>query len=90
MHKIVAIVGRANVGKSRLFNRMVGKRVAIVGDRPGVTRDRSYAVAEWLDLEYILVDTGGIDLDPETDLETKVTEQSLKGCCGSRYCNLRL
>ncbi len=58
---IVAIVGRPNVGKSTLFNKLSGKRLAIVDDRPGVTRDRLYADCEWLNKKFLIVDTGGIE-----------------------------
>ena len=58
---IVAVVGRPNVGKSTLFNKLTGQRLAIVEDTPGVTRDRIYAKCEWLDKEFMLVDTGGIE-----------------------------
>ncbi len=62
---IVAIVGRPNVGKSTLFNKLCGKRLSIVDDTPGVTRDRIYADCEWLDRHFLIVDTGGIE--PYTD-----------------------
>jgi len=70
----VVIVGRPNVGKSTLFNRIVGEQVAIVEDRPGITRDRKEADAEWLGRAFTLVDTGGW-MPAGTDLDTKVTRQ---------------
>ena len=62
---IVALVGRPNVGKSTLFNKIAGQRISIVQDTPGVTRDRVYADAEWLNYNFTMIDTGGIE--PERD-----------------------
>ncbi|MBQ1386795.1 MAG: 50S ribosome-binding GTPase, partial [Erysipelotrichales bacterium] len=62
---VAAIVGRPNVGKSTVFNRLVGDRVSIVEDTPGVTRDRIYGKAEWLTKEFRLIDTGGIQIEDQ-------------------------
>lgn len=72
---IVAIVGRPNVGKSTLFNRIVGGRDAIVYDSPGVTRDRIYRDADWSGHEFLLVDTGGIIPDATEEMSVQVREQ---------------
>ena len=64
---LVAIVGRPNVGKSMLFNKLCGRRLSIVEDTPGVTRDRLYAECEWCGRTFDIVDTGGIE--PSTDNE---------------------
>ena len=73
---LVAIVGRPNVGKSTLFNRLVGRRVAIVEDTPGVTRDRIYQDAEWLNYAFTLIDTGGIEPESEDIIASQMRRQA--------------
>ena len=72
---IVAIVGRANVGKSTLFNKLCGKRISIVDDVAGVTRDRIYADAEWCGKEFSLVDTGGLEEKSDDAFQPEIKEQ---------------
>ena len=74
--KFVAIVGRPNVGKSTLFNKLVGQRVSIVDDTPGVTRDRIYGKSEWLNREFMLIDTGGIEPDSKDIILSQMREQA--------------
>lgn len=73
---LVAIVGRPNVGKSTLFNRLIGRRLAIVEDTPGVTRDRIYGDAEWLDNHFTLIDTGGIEPASEDKIAIQMKRQA--------------
>lgn len=72
---VVCIVGRPNVGKSTLFNRIVGKRIAITEDTPGVTRDRIYAEGEWLGKYFTVIDTGGLEPDSEEIIMTNIRRQ---------------
>ncbi len=74
---LVAIVGRPNVGKSTLFNKLVGKRLSIVDDTPGVTRDRIYGKCEWLDREFTLIDTGGIEPKADDVILAQMREQAM-------------
>ena len=73
---VVAIVGRPNVGKSTLFNVLAGEMISIVKDTPGVTRDRIYADVDWLDREFTLIDTGGIEPDSRDIILSQMREQA--------------
>lgn len=73
---IVAVVGRPNVGKSTLFNKLVGKRLSIVEDTPGVTRDRIYSECEWRNRKFMVVDTGGIEPDSEDVILSQMRKQA--------------
>lgn len=73
---VVAVVGRPNVGKSTLFNKLIGQRLSIVEDTPGVTRDRIYGKCEWLNREFMLVDTGGIEPDSSDIILSQMRRQS--------------
>ncbi|HIT72238.1 ribosome biogenesis GTPase Der [Tyzzerella sp. An114] len=76
MKPIVAVVGRPNVGKSTLFNRLAGERISIVQDTPGVTRDRIYADVEWLDKKFTLIDTGGMEPGTEDIILKQILQQA--------------
>ena len=73
---VVAVVGRPNVGKSTFFNKIVGRRVSIVEDTPGVTRDRIYAQAEWNGRVFDMIDTGGIEPDSKDIILSRMREQA--------------
>ncbi len=73
---VVAVVGRPNVGKSTFFNTIVGRRISIVKDEPGVTRDRIYADAEWSGYSFSVVDTGGLDVKNKDDFQNNITKQA--------------
>ncbi len=73
---VVAVVGRPNVGKSTLFNKLIGQRLSIVEDTPGVTRDRIYSKCEWLNHEFMLVDTGGIEPNSDDVILSQMRRQS--------------
>jgi len=73
---VVAIVGRPNVGKSTIFNRLAGKRISIVEDKPGITRDRIYSSAEWLDHSFHIIDTGGIEIDFTDEILVQMRQQA--------------
>src|SRR5579884_1107095 len=76
MRPIVALVGRPNVGKSTLFNRLVGSQLAVVHETPGTTRDRVYGEAEWRGRTFSVIDTGGLGLDSQRALDQSVIEQA--------------
>ena len=73
---IVAIVGRPNVGKSTLFNALAGEKISIVKDTPGVTRDRIYADISWLDYQFTMIDTGGIEPDTGDQMLSHMRDQA--------------
>ena len=76
MKPLVAVVGRPNVGKSTLFNKISGARISIVEDTPGVTRDRIYSDVSWLDKHFTLIDTGGIEPMSKDEILSKMREQA--------------
>jgi GTP-binding protein len=74
---LVALVGRPNVGKSTIFNRITGKKTALVKDQPGITRDLNYGDAAWTGYHFKLVDMGGLDFEASSEIEKKMTDQAL-------------
>src|SRR5712691_258034 len=79
LHGTVAIVGFPNVGKSTLVNRLTGTRAAVVHETPGVTRDRKELICEWNGKEFLLIDTGGVDIADETPITRSIAEQARAG-----------
>ena len=73
---LIAIVGRPNIGKSTLFNRLIGQRRSIVTDEPGITRDRIYGTVSWHGRSYEIVDTGGIVPGEQTEIPVRIFEQA--------------
>src|SRR6267378_3463224 len=73
---LVAVVGQPNVGKSTLFNRLIGQRRSIVGDEPGITRDRIYGELEWAGARFAIVDTGGIIPDDDAIIPANILKQA--------------
>ena len=83
----IALVGRPNVGKSTLFNRLTRTRNALVADFPGLTRDRQYGQAKWQGQAYIVIDTGGLEGE-EAGVDELMAQQSFPSSARSRYCFL--
>src|SRR5437868_12672052 len=73
---LIAIIGRPNVGKSTLFNRLIGQRRSIVSDEPGITRDRIYGTVSWSGRSYEIVDTGGIVPGEQSEIPVRILEQA--------------
>ena len=73
---LVALIGRPNVGKSTFFNTICGRRISIVKDMPGVTRDRIYGDAEWCGYAFSIVDTGGLDIKNKDEFQSNITRQA--------------
>ncbi len=86
MPPLIAIIGRPNVGKSTLFNRLAGRKAAIVHDTPGVTRDRQEAAVEWSGLSFRLVDTAGFDEDAAGSLASRMTEKTVEAIRAADLC----